>query len=305
MPSTVLFIVGPTGSGKSDAALLLAKKIGGEIVSCDSMQMYRGLDIGTAKPTVRERKTVPHHLIDVIHPRKRSSVFQHRLLALQAIQKIIRRGKTPIVTGGSGFYIRSLLDGLPPSPGVVPKLRRRLEAEAKSPKKLYAKLVKIDPARARAIHPNDTKRVIRAIELFELAKRRPSEFKNGFRGLKAHGFNFQMFGLKRDRKELYGRIEKRVDQMFSNGWIDEVKRLKRTGFSRTAREAIGYKEILECLGGRKDLETVVSEIKKRTRHLAKKQLTWFRKDGRIHWISVRGNRFQAAAVRKILEQYAA
>ncbi len=305
MPSTVIFIVGPTGSGKSDVALCLAKKLGGEIISCDSMQMYRGLDIGTAKPTVRERKTVLHHLIDVIHPRKRSSVFQHRLLALQAIQKIIRKGKTPIAIGGSGFYIQSLLDGLPPSPGGAPKLRRRLEGEAKSSKKLHAKLAKIDPNRARAIHPNDTKRVIRALELYELSKRKPSEFENGSGGLKAKGFNFQMFGLKRDRRELYERIEKRVDHMFSSGWIDEVKRLKRAGFSRTARKAIGYKEILECLDGRKDLETAVSEIKKRTRHLAKKQLTWFRKDERIHWIPVRGNRFQAGAVRSILEQYAA
>lgn len=303
----VIFLIGPTGIGKSEVAIGLAKKIKGEIVSCDSMQMYRGLDIGTAKPTAKERKAVPHHLLDVIHPRTHSSAFRHYSLARRAVHAILHNRKIPIVTGGSGFYVRALTDGIPDSPGTVSTVRRRLEALAakKGPSFLHERLKKIDPARARAIHPNDAKRMIRALEVYELSKRKPSEFKKCSSGLKDEGVDFVMIGLKRDRQELYRRIERRVDQMFDRGWVSEVKRLRRAGFSMTAREAIGYKEILEYLDGKIDLETAVSIIKKRTRHLAKKQLTWFRKDGRIQWVPIHGSRFQKKAIQRILELYAA
>ena len=320
MSKLVLFIIGPTGSGKSKLALMLARKLKFEIVSADSMQIYRGMDIGTAKPTEKEQRLVPHHLLDSISSRSECSVYRYRKLALQAIQKIMKKKRIPMIVGGSGFYIKALIDGLGPLPGKHVQLRKKLEQIDLS--ELYERLKELDPSLAKKIHPNNKKRIVRAIEIMltlrennlQLVIPAKAGIQNNGSPIKAFGddisyqiatpakktgglamteYNPILIGLERDRKELYKRIEKRVDQMFAVGWIDEVKHLKRSGFSKTARYAIGYKEISDYLEGKISYDEMTSQIKKRTRHLAKKQLTWFRKDKRIKWYFVSGEKYSS------------
>ena len=306
MPKRVLLLIGPTSSGKSKLALALARKINGEIISCDSMQVYRGMNIGTAKPTQEEQKLVPHHLIDLMSPRTECSVFKHCQLTLKAIDQILQKGHTPIIVGGSGLYCKALLDGLTPQPGKQTEIREKLEklAKLKGVKHLYSQLKKMDPKRAHALHQNDKRRIIRALEISESSKYIQSDSEQRAESLNSKGIEFIIFGLLRNRKELYERIEGRVDQMFQEGWIDEVKRIKRVGLSKTAKAAIGYQEILEYLQGKRTLEETEGQIKKRTRHLAKKQMTWFRKDKRIHWLSISGNKFVPSTVQTIVKNWA-
>ena len=289
MLKTILFIVGPTGSGKSKLALMLAQKLNAEIVSADSMQVYKGMNIGTAKPTKMEQKRVPHHLLDSITSRSECSIFRYRKLALNAIQKIEKKGKIPVVVGGSGLYVKALIDGLSPLPGKQIQYRKQLQPLDSL--ELYERLKKLDPNLAAKVHSNNKKRIIRALEIVETSQMSSSHIKKENHGLNQFGFKPIIFGLNRDRKELYDRIERRVDEMFEEGWIDEVKKLKKTGLSKTAHYAIGYKEILEYLKGTRSLDDMKMEIKKRTRHLAKKQMTWFRKDERVRWRSISGERY--------------
>ena len=299
----ILFLVGPTGVGKSEIALALTKKLNGEIISCDAMQVYRGMDLGTAKPTASDQKRVRHHLIDLISPRAECSVFQYRALALKAIQHISSKDLLPIAVGGSGFYIKALIDGMMPHPARESSFRKELEdlSTREGVSVLYSRLKEIDLKRAQAIHPNDERRIIRALEIFEQSRQKPSEWNLKNETLTAHGFQPVIFGFRRERAELYERIEGRVDQMFEAGWVQEVKKLKARGFSRTARGAIGYQEILEYLNGKCTLEEAILRTKKRTRHLAKKQMTWFRKDRRIKWISIEGGRFKLRASKQIIK----
>lgn len=302
----VLFLVGPTGSGKSELAMAVARKLNGEIISCDAMQVYRKMDIGTAKPALRERKAVPHHLIDLVSPKSECSVFKHRKLALDAIRKISSKGRLPIVVGGSGLYLKAILDGISPHPGRESKVRKALgkQREKHGLLYLYEKLKRIDPRRAKEIHPNDERRIIRALEIYELSGKKPSAWHRETSGrLEDCGFKPVVFGLARPRPELYERIERRVDQMFKAGWVNEVKRIKRFGFSKTARAAIGYRQVLEYLKGEKTLEEAKSEVKKRTRQFAKRQLTWFRHDSRIQWIPVSGSCFVPKAFRSIIFRF--
>lgn len=317
----VIFLVGPTASGKSKLALALAKKIKGEIISCDSMQVYRGMDIGTAKPTRRERKEIPHHVIDQISPRREFSVFQHRKLVLRALDRIRKGGRMPILVGGSGLYVKAVLEGLTPQLGRATGLRRQLAelAQDRGVKHLYSMLRKMDPRRARAIHPNDKRRIIRALEILKggnhgscrgAGHEIPAPRSGNLRrtnlsereGLEELGFRPIIFGLERDRKELYARVERRVDQMLERGWLKEVKRLKRRGLSKTARAAIGYEELLDCLDGKLELNEAGEEIKKRTRHLVKKQLTWFRRTPDVQWIRASGEGFVRSAMRTIFRK---
>lgn len=304
MPKDIIFIVGPTGSGKSKVALCLAKKLNSEIISCDSMQVYKGMDIGTAKPSLSERRYVPHHLIDLFAATTECSVFRHRELALKAVNHILKRGKTPILVGGSGLYIRALLDGIAPQPGKRAAIREKLteQLERYGSPKLYARLKRIDSLRAKAIHVNDERRIIRALEIWECSRKRPSDWARETKGFGLPGVQLWVFGLLRDRKELYERVERRVDQMMARGWIEEVQELARKGLSKTARAAIGYQEILQYLQNGKQLEATVLEIKKRTRHLVKKQMTWFRRDPRIRWIPITGERFVGRCVQRILHE---
>ena len=284
----VLFITGPTASGKSALAVVLAKKIGGEILSADSMLIYQGMDIGTAKPTKKERGGIPHHGLDLIPPSKSFSVFAYRQFALKAIKDIVSRGKIPIVAGGTGFYIRALLEGLSPLPGANAALRRKLEQEArqKGLPALYGRLLKMDPARAKAIGPHNQRRIIRALEICLVSGRKPSEAVRKTPGLEELGYRPVVIGIHRDREALYGKINRRVDAMFRKGLVREVKQLARKKLSKTALQGVGYKETLDWVLGEEErpLTEVKDRIKQTTRHFAKRQWTWFKRERGIRWV---------------------
>lgn len=286
MKPRVLFLVGPTASGKSEVALRLAKRLGGEIISADSMQVYRGMDIGTAKPPSLAQKRVPHHLIDLVSPAKTFSVYQYRNLALQKIREILKRRKLPIVAGGSGLYIRALLEGLSGQPGGDGALRREFEKEAQSKGSgaLHRRLQKIDPKIAQKIHPQDQKRIIRALEISLTSNKNPSEWYAQRESLSALGYEPVVIGIAKERQELYQGIARRVDRMFRAGLVGEVKSLAKKKFSRTAGQAVGYKEVMAALKGTCSLEEARELVKRNTRRLAKRQMTWFRKEAGIQWI---------------------
>jgi tRNA dimethylallyltransferase len=285
---SVLFIVGPTASGKSALAVALAKKLSGEIVSADSMLVYQGMDIGTAKPTKKERGGVPHYGFDLIPPTKGFSVFAYRQVALKAIRDIAGRGKVPIVVGGTGFYVRALLEGLFPLPGANATLRRELEREAleKGLPALYTRLLKLDPPRAKAIGPHNQRRIIRALEIYLVSGKKPSGSSVKTPGLGELGYRPVVVGLNRDREALYQKINRRVDSMFRKGLVREVKRLLRKKLSKAALQGVGYKETVDWIRdkGGKSLKEVKDTIKQTTRHFAKRQWTWFKRERGIQWV---------------------
>ncbi|MFH1209112.1 MAG: tRNA (adenosine(37)-N6)-dimethylallyltransferase MiaA [Candidatus Omnitrophota bacterium] len=285
---TILFIVGPTASGKSALAVALAKKLDGEILSADSMLVYKGMDIGTAKPTKNERGGVPHQGLDLILPTKSFSVFAYRQFALKAIRAILKRGKIPIVAGGTGFYVRALLEGLSPLPGTHAAIRRELEREAleKGLPALYKRLLKLDPPRARAIGPHNQRRIIRALEIYLVSGKKPSWMSPKTPGLRELGYRPVVVGIHRDRDALYRKINRRVDAMFRKGLVREVKRLARKNLSRAALQGVGYKETLDWIrnGGERPLAEVKDRIKQTTRHFAKRQWTWFKRERGIRWV---------------------
>ena len=287
-PSLVLFIVGPTASGKTPLAVALAKKLRGEIVSADSMLVYKGMDVGTAKPTKKECGGISHHGIDLIAPSKTFSVFAYRQYALKAIKDIVRRGKVPIVAGGTGFYVRALLEGLSPLPGANPSIRRELEREAqeKGLPELYERLLAVDPQRAKAIGPQNQRRLIRALEIYLVSGNRPSRASAKTPGLEALGYKPIVIGLNRDREALYRKINRRVDTMFRKGLVREVKKLACKKLSQTALQGVGYKETLDWIqgDGKMPLSAVKDRIKQATRHFAKRQWTWFKREPGIRWV---------------------
>lgn len=287
MKPPVLFIVGPTAAGKSKIAVALARRLKGEIISADSMLVYKGMDIGTAKPLPEERKKIPHHLMDLFLPSRGFSVFEYRRRALRAIHDIHRRGKLPIVTGGTGLYVRALLQGLAAQPGADLKLRRRLSQRVKTEglKALYEELKGHDPKRASEIHPGDERRIVRALEIAHRSRIKPSEFWGSEKSLEGLGYQPIVIGMTKGRQSLYSDIEKRVDQMFRKGLVREVKRLAQRELSRTALQAVGYKEVLAAFRGEYSLAEAKAFIKKNTRHLAKRQWTWFKREQGIHWVS--------------------
>jgi len=285
---SVLFIVGPTASGKSALAVALAKKLNGEIVSADSMLVYKGMDIGTAKPTKKERFGIPHHGFDLIPPTKSFSVFAFRQFALKAIRDIARRGKIPIVAGGTGFYVRALLEGLLPLPGAQAAIRRELEREArgKGLPALYRRLLKLDPLRAKAIGPHNQRRIIRALEIYLVSGNKPSQARSRAPGLEALGFKPIVIGIHRNREALYQKINRRVDAMFCKGLVREVKQLSHKKLSKTSLQGVGYKETLDWIrnNSAKPLEEVKDRIKQTTRHFAKRQWTWFKRERGLQWV---------------------
>ena len=291
MTKRVLFLVGPTGSGKTQLSLCLAKRLGAEILSADSMLVYRGMDIGTAKPSREDRKRVRHHLINLVSPRRNFSVYEHRELALEATESILKRGRLPLVVGGSGLYVSAIWKGLSPHPGANMKLREKLNQIVKeeSLEGLYRELERMDPHRAKQIHPNDRRRILRALEIAQTSGRTPSEWYRKRISLEDLGYSVKVIGVARDRRNLYDRINRRVESMFRKGLLQEVERLKRRGFSKTARQALGYREILDSKGAKPFLKEL---IQRRTRQFAKRQLTWFRREKDIHW--VRWERDEAA-----------
>lgn len=302
---SVLFLIGPTGTGKSELAIRLATALKGEIVSCDSMLVYRGMDIGTAKPPQSLRRRIPHHVMDLVRPTQSFSVREYCQAALAAIQDICERGKIPIVAGGSGLYIEALLDGLAPHEKINPSLRNRLRREVKEKGLaiLYERLKAIDPDRAREILPRDERRILRALEIYESLGLKPSDWRKNRIGLGQLGFHWLMVGLERDRTELYNLINMRVDAMMAQGFLEEVKKLSKKRLSLTARQAIGYRELTDFLKGRKCIEEAVEETKKRSRHLAKKQIIWFRHEKRILWMKVRGHSHLTDGKKAILKRW--
>ena len=295
MKQPLIILTGPTAVGKTALSIRLAKALDGEIVSADSMQVYRHMDIGSAKITAQEMEGVPHHLIDVLDPWEEFNVAAFQKMALQAMEGIYARGHLPIITGGTGFYIQALLYGVEfeEDPEDSPVRRElydlaRREGE-RAPQVLHAMLAQADPESASAIHPNNVKRVIRAIEYFRLTGT-PISRHNAAMRKKEADYHFLYYVLTMDRERLYGRIDKRVDQMLSQGLVEEVSRLRTMGCCRgqTAMQGLGYKEILDYLDGKCSLDEAVYVLKRDTRHFAKRQLTWFKRERDVRWLNLDG-----------------
>ncbi len=280
----VIFLVGPTACGKTSVAIELAKRINAEIISADSMQVYRKMDILSAKPTKLEQQEVVHHLIDILKPNEEYSAAIFREKALKCIEEIISREKIPLVVGGTGLYVKALTKGLFSDSGKDQQLRKELTLEAKhhGNEYLFEKLKRVDPKAAKKIHPNDMRRLIRAIEVYELNKRTISECQTEIEGLDEK-YEYKIFGIERDRRELYQRVEQRVDLMFEAGFLDEVKGLVAIELSHTAKQALGIKQISEYLADKCTLDEVKELVKRDTRRFAKRQLTWFRAAKDIIW----------------------
>ncbi|OGO83731.1 MAG: tRNA (adenosine(37)-N6)-dimethylallyltransferase MiaA [Clostridiales bacterium GWC2_40_7] len=286
----VIVIVGPTASGKTSLSIELAKRINGEIISADSMQIYRYMDIGTAKPDADEMSGIKHYLIDEIYPDEEFSVAKYRELAIKYINKIIKEGRHPVIAGGTGLYINSLVYNINFSETISDwPLREQLkkESEEKGSRYLHNKLMEIDPEAAVKIHENDIKRIIRAIEVFKHTNK-PISLHQQLSRLEPPPYNYLIFGLRMERARLYERIEKRVDIMFERGLVNEVRKLQEMGYERniTAMQGLGYKEIFAYLRGEATLDEAKFIIKRDTRHYAKRQLTWFKRLENIHWMDV-------------------
>lgn len=283
----IIFIVGPTAVGKSDVALELAKKIKGEIVSCDAMQVYREITIASNKPSNKILKEIPHHLINVVSVENEFDVAKFNQLALAAIKKILLKKCVPIIVGGSGLYMQVLLDGIFDGASKNESLRQEYEkiAAQKGNQFLYEKLKIQDPDAAKKIHPNNIKRVIRALEVCALHKTPLSRVQKNRSGIWGK-YDIRIFALTMEREKMYELINDRVERMFDQGLVDEVKKLRDIKLSKTASLMIGVKEIKAYLDGEYDLNRAKSLIKQNTRHYAKRQLTWFRKEKRLSWVSV-------------------
>jgi len=284
----LIILLGPTGVGKSRTAVDLALKFGGEIINGDSIQVYKGFDIGTDKPGLEARKGVPHHLIDTVEPGVQFTAADFVREALRAAGEITSRGLVPYVVGGTGLYLRALVDGLFPGPGRDPALRAELEAEAreKGLDALFLELEGVDPAYARKIRNRDRVRIVRALEVYRLTRRPLSEH---FLGTKSPtgAFNVLKIGLELGREALYRRIEQRVDRMFERGLLQEVRGLLARGIPEDAPpfRALGYRHILACLRGDISVADARALTKVDTRHYAKRQTTWFRKMAGVAWFS--------------------
>ena len=287
MNSKLLCLLGPTAVGKTEIAIELAQHLNAEIVSVDSRQIYRQMDIGTAKPTPEEQQAVLHHLIDCVDISQPFSVADYQSLADTAIADIQNRGKQVLLVGGAGLYFRAVIDGLFEGPGADPAVRERFEQEAAQHgvDALHERLRACDPESADRIHPNNVVRVIRALEVYELTGVPMSEHQQQWHREKQR-YPFIAFGLTMPRALLYHRIEQRVDVMLANGLIAEVESLLATGYARDtiALQSFGYKELITYLDGECTYTEAISQLKQNTRRFAKRQLTWFRKDTRIEWI---------------------
>lgn len=284
----LIVIVGPTAVGKTATAVRLAVEFDGEIISADSRQVYRGMDIGTAKPTPEERARVPHHLIDVVDPDEEFHLARFQTLAYAAIDDILRRGKVPFLVGGTGQYVRAVVEGwqVPPVPPDE-ALRQRLYTEAKqeSPEALHRRLAAVDPEAAARIHPHNVRRIVRALEVYEATGRPISEWQRK----RPPPYRILQIGLTMPREELYRRIDARIERMVEEGLVEEVRRLVEQGygFHLPAMQSLGYAQFKPYFAGEAALEDVIREIKRETRRFVRHQYTWFREDGpRIHWFDV-------------------
>lgn len=287
-PNTLIAVVGPTASGKTALAIALAKELGGEIVSADSMQIYRGMDIATAKPTPEEMTEVPHHLIGFWPPEKPFSVAQYAVLAREKIDDILRRGRVPVLCGGTGLYIKAIVDHIQyeEETGGDAALRERLRRQAQDEGNLavWRQLQVMDPQTAERIHPNNLGRVIRAIEVMQVSGRSIREQEERSRQAPCP-YHVIQIGLRyRNRENLYERIGRRVDAMAEAGLLEEARAVRQQGLTATAAQAIGYKELYDWMDGTLPLKQALENLKRSTRRYAKRQLTWFGADARIRWI---------------------
>ncbi|MCS7026711.1 MAG: tRNA (adenosine(37)-N6)-dimethylallyltransferase MiaA [Bryobacteraceae bacterium] len=291
-------IVGPTGAGKSALALHVARKFRGEIVNCDSLQVYRYFDIGTAKTPLSERGDIPHHLFDILDPDELFTAGDYSRLARQVLAEIRSRGRLPVIVGGTGFYLKALLDGLFAGPQRDTALRQRLQArEERRPGSLHRLLSRFDPTSAGRIHPHDRNKLIRALEICILARQPVTQlYQSGSQPLE--GFRSLLLGLDPDRQQLYSLLNHRCKQMMETGLLDEVREILARGYPRSCKpfEAIGYKHALWVLDQKYPLDVAVSEMQKETRNYAKRQWTWFKKDTRVRWIAGFGSARQVQEI---------
>lgn len=296
----LIILTGPTAVGKTKASIGLAKAVDGEIISADSMQVYRHMDIGSAKIKPEEMEGIPHHLIDVLEPDDEFHVVKFQQLAKKAMREIWERGHIPIVTGGTGFYIQALLYDINFDENEKEDAcRKELEAYAREhgAEALHEKLALVDPASAEMIHPNNIKRVIRALEFYEQTGKRISEH-NETQRQRESPYAFAYFVLTDDRAHLYERINRRVDQMIEEGLVNEVQALKDKGYTKqlVSMQGLGYKEILDYLDGNCTLEEAIYTIKRDTRHFAKRQLTWFKRERDVIWINKQSFGYEAEQI---------
>ena len=297
-----IFLAGPTAVGKSAIALALAEKIGGEIITVDSMQVYRGLDIGTAKPTTDERKKIPHHLLDVCELNEAFDAAQFIRLAQKAVAEIQSRGRTPIFCGGTGLYFKAFLDGLGEAPPADEKLRAELEAAPFAA--LLDELRERDPAAYEKIDKQNPRRVIRAVEVIRLTGKKFSEQRAEWKTQNSKSKTQNYLCFTRSADDLHRRINARVDEMFRLGLVNETRELLQRGLAENkfAMQAIGYRQVVEHLRGERDLAATVELVKIRTRQYAKRQLTWFRRHGNCRWLELPPNETVEAAVARISAQ---
>ena len=281
-------VIGPTASGKSALGVWLAEQFGGEVLACDSTQLYRGFDIGTAKPSKAERRGVPHHLIDVLSPGEEATAGGYRQMALEELEDFRRRRRLPIFTVGTGLYLRALLEGLADAPQRSEELRERLRASATehAPGHLHRLLARLDPESAQKIATGDEQKLIRAIEVCLLAKKPVSEVHRAGR-TPLKGWRALKIGLMPPREALYERIHARIETMLARGWMEEVRGLIASGLAENAKpfDFIGYRELRAVLRGEMKLEEARAAIQQATRRYAKRQVTWFRREPGVHWLA--------------------
>ncbi|TDX53292.1 tRNA (adenosine(37)-N6)-dimethylallyltransferase MiaA [Orenia marismortui] len=290
MQEPLVAIVGPTAVGKTRLSLALAQDLDGEIISADSMQIYKKMDIGTAKASQEEQKLVPHYMIDIIEPDQEFSVADFQTRVDELIPKISQKGKLPLLVGGTGLYVKSVIDGfIFPDMEVDWELRKRLEEEAEEygTQHVHDKLREIDSKLADKLHPNDLRRVIRGIEVYQQTGKTTTYFKEKAKNTPPR-YQAVKIGLRRSRENLYQRINQRVDLMIKEGLIDEVRELYDEGYNRDliSMQGLGYKEIIAYFEGEYDLDEAIRLIKRDTRHFAKRQFTWFKRDKSINWFDV-------------------
>ena len=301
----VVVIVGPTAVGKSRIAVEVAKAFETEVLTADSRQVYRGMDVGTDKPALEERQAVPHRLIDLVDPDESFNAGLYRRQAIDEIERLYRDCRLPLVVGGTGLYVRTLLKGLCDAPQADPIMRKALRQEAKDQgyDRLYARLVDVDPVIAARLHPRDESKVIRALEVYQLSGRRMSEFQQEH-GFAERPFATLMIGLNRDRDMLYRRIEGRIDWQLAHGLIEETKQLLAQGYRRdsAAMKGLGYRQVAEHLAGEYDAAEMVRRFKRDTRHFSKRQMTWFRKEPGIQWLMIEESEPVPHTATRVIEQ---
>lgn len=301
MCECIYFLVGPTASGKTEVGLLVAEALGAEIISLDSMAVYRGMDIGTAKPTAEERARVRFHLVDIREPHEEFSAADYLRLARRAVAEVRSRGRRVLFVGGTPMYLKMLLEGVFRGPRADWEFRRALRARAQreGTRALHEELARADPEAARRIHPHDLRRIERALEVHHLTGRPISELQRENWGALAGPR--RIAGLRRERPDLYRRIDERVERMWAAGLVEEVKRLASRGFSRSASQALGYREVLRHLAGELTAAQAKELTKRHTRRFARRQMTWLRSLPEVHWVEVSAEEEPETVARRVLK----